>query len=729
MEPSFDFPFPPYQVQTQFMLSLYQALQSYKAGVFESPTGTGKSLSIICSCFKWLREQQQTPTPDSPPQQQSFYNEPAEQPLKSRKKAQGDSARFSISNSWLAPNQSFNPDFDSSQAAHKPLRILYVSRTHTQLDQFVQEIKRTKWGNGPDQIRVVRLASRSHLCINEHLSNLKSKQAMDIKCKEIIDPENHQKECVYYSNQLSARQKIMQEVCDIEDLVRVGKELNACPYFGSRGAMNEAEVIIAPYSSVLNERTRENIGLDLENTCVVIDEAHNLVEAICSAYSAEIDMDSVIAANSLVNEYYEMYTSILIPRTGMYLKQIIDVTRKLSKFMNSCQVSGSLEAQDLLKDQDLLRYNLFEIYGWVEEFKLISKLYGFRARPSAASDSLKLLNSIEFMLALSKDQSDGKVIVEVHQPEKKAFSKSSSFFQKPKKFQEQPKKVKLRYLLLDPVRPFRKILDSSRCVVLAGGTMEPRNEFKSLFAHLNSSQVIHFSCGHVIPSDHLLLATVWGGNKGPFRFTYENRNNESMLGDLVSLLDDLCGVVPNGIVCFVPSYQFLQKLETHLNSSRYSEEIRRKKNIFFDDRENNVLEEYSQQAKQRGALLFAVVRGKLSEGINFSDELGRCVVMVGLPYLSRHEIEIREKMEYLDNKGGGFKGRDYYEGACHKAINQSIGRSIRHHKDYSVIVLIDSRHESSIRNRPLWMQKRTENFRAPAELVSSVRCFFNKKFS
>lgn len=52
----FPFPFPAYEIQKQFMKELYNCLESGKLGLFESPTGTGKSLSIICGALKWLMD-------------------------------------------------------------------------------------------------------------------------------------------------------------------------------------------------------------------------------------------------------------------------------------------------------------------------------------------------------------------------------------------------------------------------------------------------------------------------------------------------------------------------------------------------------------------------------------------------------------------------------------------------------------------------------------------------
>lgn len=59
MDPSradFCHPFQPYDIQLQFMRDLYKTIEEGNVGIFESPTGTGKSLSLICGSLTWLRD-------------------------------------------------------------------------------------------------------------------------------------------------------------------------------------------------------------------------------------------------------------------------------------------------------------------------------------------------------------------------------------------------------------------------------------------------------------------------------------------------------------------------------------------------------------------------------------------------------------------------------------------------------------------------------------------------
>jgi chromosome transmission fidelity protein 1 len=108
--------------------------------------------------------------------------------------------------------------------------------------------------------------------------------------------------------------------------------------------------------------------------------------------------------------------------------------------------------------------------------------------------------------------------------------------------------------------------------------------------------------------------------------------------------------------------------------------------------------------KKGGALLFAVVGAKLSEGINFSDSLARGVVIVGLPFPSRISVELKERMRYVtelekrlnmkrhpDNKDAG---TELYENTCMRTVNQSIGGTF-----FFVFRLIDDPMEYLSRTR------------------------------
>ena len=50
-----------------------------------------------------------------------------------------------------------------------------------------------------------------------------------------------------------------------------------------------------------------------------------------------------------------------------------------------------------------------------------------------------------------------------------------------------------------------------------------------------------------------------------------------------------------------------------------------------------------------GACFFAVCRGKLSEGIDFSDRDARAVIVTGIPYPSVRDPKVMLKKKFLDN--------------------------------------------------------------------------------
>jgi Rad3-related DNA helicase len=52
----------------------------------------------------------------------------------------------------------------------------------------------------------------------------------------------------------------------------------------------------------------------------------------------------------------------------------------------------------------------------------------------------------------------------------------------------------------------------------------------------------------------------------------------------------------------------------------------------------------------RGAIMMGVCRGRISEGLDFSDNLARLVLVVGIPYPQLTDPKVILKQLYLDEK-------------------------------------------------------------------------------
>nr|KAG5700806.1 hypothetical protein BaRGS_035009 [Batillaria attramentaria] len=100
--------------------------------------------------------------------------------------------------------------------------------------------------------------------------------------------------------------------------------------------------------------------------------------------------------------------------------------------------------------------------------------------------------------------------------------------------------------------------------------------------------------------------------------------------------------------------------------------------------------------KLNGAVFMAVCRGKVSEGLDFADNNGRAVVITGLPFPPMLDPRVVLKMQHLDSlqakaKGQSLTGQQWYRQQATRAVNQAIGRVIRHKDDFGAIMLCDTR--------------------------------------
>ena len=274
------------------------------------------------------------------------------------------------------------------------LRIIYCSRTHSQLSQFVKEVQKTKFAQ---DLRLVSLASRANMCINDSVLALKNPTLINEKCLEMQKKKSSQKSedssppkkkaktstcaCPYKKSEVINKLKIktLMDVHDIEELVTKGRELKACPYYASRQAVQDAQVVVVPYNTLLHQATREACQINLDNSVVIIDEAHNLLETIASIHSGEVYESHLTLAKDQLKSYDRKYGAMFNPRNKLYIKQLMYVIGKLT-FLLRTKDSSLMLFGDFISQMDLVQVDLFKLIKYIEKSKLCYKLQSYSKR-------------------------------------------------------------------------------------------------------------------------------------------------------------------------------------------------------------------------------------------------------------------------------------------------------------------------------------------------------------
>lgn len=88
--------------------------------------------------------------------------------------------------------------------------------------------------------------------------------------------------CHFYNrvDKMKDDPKFHSGIMDIEDLVKAGEKAKVCPFFMSKDMVQHADITFMPYNYLLDPKARRSNQIELENTIIILDEAHN-VEKMC----------------------------------------------------------------------------------------------------------------------------------------------------------------------------------------------------------------------------------------------------------------------------------------------------------------------------------------------------------------------------------------------------------------------------------------------------------------
>eukprot|EP00042_Codosiga_hollandica_P055456 m.777006 g.777006 ORF g.777006 m.777006 type:complete len:281 (+) comp59121_c0_seq22:850-1692(+) len=181
----------------------------------------------------------------------------------------------------------------------------------------------------------------------------------------------------------SLRDMTLANVMDVEQLVKAGRRVHACPYFASRKSLGAAELVIAPYNILLHKGTREAVGIKLQGSILLIDEGHNVLDSIAGLHSVRLSGALLARTHAQLCAYRDRYQARLHPRNLVKVNQLAHVVNLFCNFLRKTAGDRVLTVVEFLHQADFDNMNLFELLDFCAVSKLAQKLSGFSTKYSA----------------------------------------------------------------------------------------------------------------------------------------------------------------------------------------------------------------------------------------------------------------------------------------------------------------------------------------------------------
>ncbi|KAM9065972.1 regulator of telomere elongation helicase 1 isoform X3 [Sarcophilus harrisii] len=738
-----DFPFQPYKCQEDYMAKVLECLQKKVNGILESPTGTGKTLCLLCTTLAWREHFKDTITARKIAERMQGVELFPDRPMSSW----GNAAT----------------DGDTTAYYTDIPKIIYASRTHSQLSQVISELRSTTY-----RPKVCVLGSREQLCINPEVRKIESNHIQIHVCRKKVSTHS----CHFYNNveEKSTEKELVTPILDIEDLVKGGNRHKVCPYYLSRTLKQQADIIFMPYNYLLDSKTRRAHNIDLKGTVVIFDEAHN-VEKVCEE-SASFDLTPFDLASGLdaINQVLEEQTKLLqqneihaefnmeLDNSGLNM-ELEDIAKvkiillKLENVIDAIELPGNNTGItkpgsyifDLFAEAHITFQTKSSLLESLEQ--IIQFLAGRTGIFNNTAGLQKLVDIIQIVFSIDRPEGVAnpimghtvskyyKVHIHLDTSNRKKTQRTDVWSAPVAKKQG---KI-LSYWCFSPGFSMQELIQQEvRTIILTSGTLAPISSFTM---EMQIPFPVCLENPHVIDKHQIWVGIVPKGPDGVFLSSaYDKRFSEECLSSLGKTIGNIARVVPHGLLIFFPSYPVMEKSLEYWRDHDFARKIEELKPVFVEPRSKGgfteVIDAYYEKIicpKSNGAAFMAVCRGKASEGLDFADMNGRGVIITGLPFPPRMDPRVILKMQFLDEMrgksgtGGQYlSGHEWYRQQASRAVNQAIGRVIRHRQDFGAIFLCDHRftNNDARAQLPSWVRPYVKVYDNFGHIIRDAAQFF-----
>ncbi|VDK55944.1 unnamed protein product [Anisakis simplex] len=612
-------------------------------------------------------------------------------------------------------------------------KLVYCSRTIPEIEKCVEELRNLfKYYEVVIEKRVKLLAlavsARKNLCINESVANSRNGTAVDGGCQRLtasfmrakrkLEPDLP--ECSYFEKYDAQRDVTLPTgVYNLSDLRKWGREKGMCPYFVARACADRANIIIYSYHYILDPKIAELVSKNFSRrSCVVFDEAHNIDNVCIESMSVSLTKSTVEKASKrldLLDEHIQRLKEENSERLQGEYDRLVEGLRQVEQERANDQILSSPVLPDAILQEavpgtirtaqhftnfirrfiEYLKYRMRSTSVIIESpaaflFDVQEKMFiERRALRFCAERFASLARTLELA-----DISDfgSLVLVSNFATLISTYARGFSLIIEPlDEKSDAAHSCTLHLSCMDASIAIRPVMQRFQTVIITSGTLSPIDMYPKI---LDFDPAIMASLTMTLARPCVAPLIVSKGNdQVAITSRFESRDDAAVIRNYGNLVLEMASIVPDGMVVFFTSYSYMENVVATWYDQRIIDELMKYKLLFIettDALETSVaLEKYVEACDSgRGAVLFSVARGKVSEGVDFSHHLGRAVIMLGIPYVYTESRILRARLEYLREQYG-IKENDFLTFDAMRHAAQCVGRALRGKTDYGLMIFAD----------------------------------------
>ncbi|KAL2855907.1 hypothetical protein BJY01DRAFT_204012 [Aspergillus pseudoustus] len=635
---------------------------------------------------------------------------------------------------------------------HKPehRKLIYCSRTMSEIEKALAELRelmkyRAEQLGYTEDFRALGLTSRKNLCLHPSVKREKSGTVVDARCRSLTAGFVKEKKergedvelCVYHENLdlLEPHNLVPPGVFTLDGLLNYGEQHKQCPYFSARRMMPYCNVIIYSYHYLLDPKIAERVSKEFsKDSIVVFDEAHNIDNVCIESLSIDISEDSLRkatrGANNLERKIQEVKSSDAEKLNNEYLK-LVEGLREAEQAREEDQfISNPVLPDDLLKEAvpgNIRRAEHFVAFlkRFIEYLKTRMKVtHTISETPLSFLSHVKELTFIErkpLRFCAERLTSLVRTLelinIEDYQPlqEVATFATLVSTYDKGfllilEPFESEAATVPnpvLHFTCLDAAIAIKPVFERFSSVVITSGTLSPLEMYPKM---LDFPTVMQESYSMTLARRSFLpMIVTRGSDQAQISSSFQIRNDPGVVRNYGNIVLEFSRITPDGIVVFFPSYLYMESIISMWQGMGILDSIWNYKLILVetpDAQESSLaLETYRTACcNGRGAILFCVARGKVSEGIDFDHHYGRAVLCIGVPFQYTESRILKARLEFL-RETYRIRENDFLSFDAMRHAAQCLGRVLRGKDDYGVMVLADRRFQKKRNQLPKWISQ------------------------